>query len=402
MRIIPNMTTSLSSKQVWHTFFLHSLLRDSLECGTPLVLPDAGDHDDHLKHALELRNQHILHYGQWEKMHACSVCKKFISGSGYQGKSGSISQFAIYLLLINSAESCRAVVVDGHYMGRPSCKLHNCTIPLGNNRHQFCSYHLKYSKQCVVTDCNADAEKGHRTCPLPSHREIEERRNAKGQAFFKLAKRLKRLNIGQVVNSFMGDTGVELDDDDNEVQEDTPKSDQGDRRPKARFGRRRTHNEQLVVCCCGVIAARTTMFGAEAISGVKVRNIQYSSKLILLMKPSRIGSSLFTISKAKISRMLYSSITTAVYKNTFVRRKIVSSDRSFCQLMYFTSKASIRRRMLSARSTATLPYGKSWRMSMGSGCLTHQRRNRRMYGWVGIMQLCAKCFLTGTIFSSTR
>jgi hypothetical protein len=34
----------------------------------------------------------------------------------------------------------------------------------------------------------------------------------------------------------------------------------------------RTHNEQLVVACCGVILGRGTMFGAEAISGVKVSN----------------------------------------------------------------------------------------------------------------------------------
>ena len=96
---------------------------------------------------------------------------------------------------------------------------------------------------------------------------MEDNRNEKGQAFFKLAEQLKRLNIGHVLNSFTGGTDVDLDD---EIQEDTPKLDQGDRQPKAHFGRRRTHNEQLIVCCCGVIAARTTMFGAEAISGVKV------------------------------------------------------------------------------------------------------------------------------------
>ena len=165
-------------------------------------------------------------------------------------------------------ESLRAVVIDGKNMGRPSCKLHNCTIPLVSNRHHYCKEHKKYASQCVVTDCTAEAEKGYRTCKQQAHREMEEHRNAKGQAFFKLVDRLKRLNIGNVVNSFMGDTGIELDDD--AETEDTPKSDQGDGRPRAQFGRRRTHNEQLVVCCCGVIAARSTMFGAEAISGVKV------------------------------------------------------------------------------------------------------------------------------------
>ena len=96
---------------------------------------------------------------------------------------------------------------------------------------------------------------------------MEDDQNKKGQAFFKLAERWKHLNIGHVLNSFMGGTEVDLDD---EIQEDTPKLDQGDHWPKAHFGRCHTHNKQLVVCCCGVIAAHTTIFSTEAISGVKV------------------------------------------------------------------------------------------------------------------------------------
>jgi hypothetical protein len=99
---------------------------------------------------------------------------------------------------------------------------------------------------------------------------MENHRKARGQAFFQLQQRLKRFAIGQVVNSFTDRTEIADDNDDDDESEDTPKSDEGNRKPKARFGRRRTHNEQLIVCCCGVIAARTTMFGAEAISGVKV------------------------------------------------------------------------------------------------------------------------------------
>ncbi|KAF9263806.1 hypothetical protein L218DRAFT_999269 [Marasmius fiardii PR-910] len=47
------------------------------------------------------------------------------------------------------------------------------------------------------------------------------------------------------------------------------KSDKGNIKVKAWFGRQRTHNEQLIVCTCGMIAAHATMFGAEAISSVK-------------------------------------------------------------------------------------------------------------------------------------
>lgn len=38
----------------------------------------------------------------------------------------------------------------------------------------------------------------------------------------------------------------------------------------ARFGRRRTHNEQLLVHPCEVILSRATFYGSEAINAVKV------------------------------------------------------------------------------------------------------------------------------------
>lgn len=111
-------------------------------------------------------------------------------------------------------------------------------------------------------------ESGFCTCSLPAHRELEMYRKESGQAFFKLQQRLKWFNISQIVNSF-GD-GIEIEEEIVDDKQDTPKSDEGNRKLKARFGRRQTHNEQLVVCCCGIIAARATMYGAEAISGVKV------------------------------------------------------------------------------------------------------------------------------------
>lgn len=39
--------------------------------------------------------------------------------------------------------------------------------------------------------------------------------------------------------------------------------------PKVQLSRRWTHNEQLFVRCCGIIIARATFYGSEAISGVK-------------------------------------------------------------------------------------------------------------------------------------
>jgi len=40
----------------------------------------------------------------------------------------------------------------------------------------------------------------------------------------------------------------------------------GKKRISARFGRKRIHNEQILVAPCGMILARDTFFGAEAIA----------------------------------------------------------------------------------------------------------------------------------------
>lgn len=77
----------LSSEQVWHAFFLHALLQDAAERSQPLVLPNSGDHNSRLKHAMEQRNLRIVRQGQREKMHACDICCKFIPGSGFKGLS---------------------------------------------------------------------------------------------------------------------------------------------------------------------------------------------------------------------------------------------------------------------------------------------------------------------------
>jgi hypothetical protein len=42
-------------------------------------------------------------------------------------------------------------------------------------------------------------------------------------------------------------------------------------RIRAQLGRRRTHNEQIIVAPCGIIIARETFYGAEGVGSVIVR-----------------------------------------------------------------------------------------------------------------------------------
>lgn len=65
---------------------------------------------------------------------------------------------------------------------------------------------------------------------------MELQQKERGKAFFQLQKWLKRACIGQVTDSFTERVNI-INDDDN-ATEDTLKSDQGNHKLKARFGRR--------------------------------------------------------------------------------------------------------------------------------------------------------------------
>jgi hypothetical protein len=68
-------------------------------------------------------------------------------------------------------------------------------------------------------------------------------------------------------------TSVGVVDHVDDVENPCPskKLDQGNKKIKAQFGRWRTHNEQTLVHPCGIIFARATMYGAEAVSNSLVR-----------------------------------------------------------------------------------------------------------------------------------
>lgn len=155
-------------------------------------------------------------------------------------------------------EALRAIITDGISIGCPCCGKHDCKNPLPSQRARFCEQHVAMDKICVVVNCDNEAHPGHRTCSDPDHRELEREGNEHHTALFQLRRRLE-----QSEHSLL----------DLEVEEDstcTGKPEEGNTRIRAQFGRRRTHNEQLVVLACGIIVARATFFGSEAVNGVRV------------------------------------------------------------------------------------------------------------------------------------
>ncbi|KAG6835179.1 hypothetical protein H0H93_004238 [Arthromyces matolae] len=254
----PSKSMTITAEQVSRGFYLNALLRDSIDKGTTVVLPDKGDNDQRMAHAIEHRNNSMILEGQPERMHACSVCERIIPHANGNGVLRSL----------------RAATMDGTGLGRTCCKEHNCAEPPVKLRSHFCATHEHKNSECVVVDCSEQAPTGFQTCENQEHRKLEEHRHLKKKAFFQLKHRLQKRQLSQLTDTLdpsdHPDDNSEDEPEENVYKDSVKKSDQGNRPPKARFERRRTHNEQLLVACCGMILARSTMFGAESITGAKV------------------------------------------------------------------------------------------------------------------------------------
>ncbi|KAI0054519.1 hypothetical protein BV25DRAFT_1922614 [Artomyces pyxidatus] len=243
----------LTVELVWDCFFLYGLLRDCEENATVLVLDNAADQADRLRPALEARTMAMAGPGQELWNHACDLC------CAMEEREGCF-------------RAIRAVVTDGVTIGRPCCGVHDCQEPLPTQRAHFCATHRSLSAICVVTTCDALAQPGHQTCLLPDHRALEKQGIEARSAMFQLRKRLEHIKAVYPEDDTTRDGGV-MDGEVMEVDaggDCTGKPDAGNARPRARFGRRRTHNEQLCVATCGVVLGRATFYGSEAPNGVRL------------------------------------------------------------------------------------------------------------------------------------
>ncbi|RPD69138.1 hypothetical protein L226DRAFT_548234 [Lentinus tigrinus ALCF2SS1-7] len=227
-------------------FFLFALLRNRMERRTHLVLSNNGDQSARLEPALLARNASMVGPAREKWNHICDKC---CSIEEHDGELGFI----------------RATVMDGITIGRPCCKVHDCQEPLPSQRSRFCATHSSKNDDCAVVGCTGKVTAGFQTCQDPSHRTLEDPTNR--SSLFVLRRRLERLRTASLEGdgNAVTDELVDIDADG----ECPSKSDEGNTKPHARFGRWRTHNEQLVVVTCGIILGRATMFGSEGIDGVR-------------------------------------------------------------------------------------------------------------------------------------
>ncbi|KAJ7255485.1 hypothetical protein B0H12DRAFT_534610 [Mycena haematopus] len=295
-------TFQMDVDDVWNAFYTYSLCLDYYERQETMELPHSAPlQAERLRALLEGRNSRMAGTGQEEWNHACDLCCYIYSDP--ESNEDNPRYFFI-----------RSTVTDGITIGHPCCAILDCQERLRSVKNKFCPKHLGLNRQCCITTCTADVEPGFRTCDDPDHRSLELYQYQKGKAMFQLKNRLQRSrglpsdSFPNVATSFAtrlhpsnsevdatatdllpADFDIEepselhgvrsnLDDEEEELELTLPdaefegcdgKSALGNRTVRARFGRKRTHNEELCVYSCGIVAGRATFFGSEAPNGVR-------------------------------------------------------------------------------------------------------------------------------------
>ena len=249
-------------------------------------------------------------------------------------------------------------------MGRPCCAAFACREPLQNNRHRYCKTHFNQHDICAVVLCEEPITGyGSKTCANLEHKEFERKNKEKGASNFILKERFWHTQVSQPVDTLntqqidhiddVEETTIEwfeVDDSTNTVRlksranpgtvgtdddgavpplDPCPsKSASGNRVVKAQFSRRRTHNEQTLVCPCGIIYARATMFGAEAVS-----NFLVCHRLIKCTLESHCSSRLWSRMpfpyQAQKSLNIFSTTPTVLHVNK-LRRAFLGSKELGC------------------------------------------------------------------------
>ncbi|KAF9543544.1 hypothetical protein CPC08DRAFT_770213 [Agrocybe pediades] len=201
--------------------------------------------------------------GQEAYTHACSLCYYV-----FKDDDGRLMKI-------------HAAVCDGDTIGHPCCAIHDCKEPLTGHRDRYCAKHATYNEKCAVVECPASRGGGFRTCELAEHQALESAYFSRGKAILQLRRKLKKaekltatpsdaVQVPQAASEEDTSRSASDDEFDEVILKELcdGKSAQGNVKAKAYFGRRWTHNEQILMRPCGIIILRATFYGSEAISSV--------------------------------------------------------------------------------------------------------------------------------------
>ncbi|KAL0579480.1 hypothetical protein V5O48_002522 [Marasmius crinis-equi] len=239
---------ALREEVIYDAFFLNALVRDRQWRGmAPLLLRHDVSQAERIDIALAARNKLMIGNGQEMWAHACRKCMKIVERDGQK-------------------EYINAVVTDGVTLGYPCCSYRPvCREPLRSAKDRFCPKHSSEALKCCVEGCDLSAEKGHITCSIEDHRACEEDIQMHGQ----ISMTQLKARFARAGEKYQGDSEVEAETEDRPTKPRSTSEKRVAKVIKARMSRRWTHNEQLVVYPCGIIAGRCTFYNSEALNGVK-------------------------------------------------------------------------------------------------------------------------------------
>ena len=229
-----------------------------------LVVPHTGAQKDCFTDALRARNLRFCIHGQPELRHCCNKC----------------------LHIYPDWKKVWVVIIDGVTIGCPCCAVHNCKIPLENNRHRYCPKDAHRNLICAVVGCDSPIATDSRMCSEPAHKEVERIHRERGQARFQLKERLQHALVAHPNDSdvITKETSTDIADVEEEVADfeiDSSERNGKKERIRAQLGRRRTHNEQIIVAPCGIIIAQETFYGAEGVGSVIVSQWNHEPSRLL-------------------------------------------------------------------------------------------------------------------------
>jgi hypothetical protein len=189
---------TVTSEQVWDGFVTLALLDDCQQRSKVLEVPHTGAQRDHFTNAMCAWKLQFRVHGQPELRHFCQKC----------------------LRVYKDGKKVWVVVIDGVTVGCPCCAIHNCKVPLQNNRNCFCPDHVAQNTVCAIIGCDSPITTGSCTCSEASHQKVEQICHERGQARFQLKERLQRARVAHPNDAVAEDRDLaELADVDDETEE---------------------------------------------------------------------------------------------------------------------------------------------------------------------------------------
>ena len=181
----------------------------------------------------------------------------------------------------SGAKKISVVVIDGVTIGHPCCAIHNCHVPLSNNRHRYCDNHIDNQNIYGIVGCSEKVAPNKRTCLIAEHQTIEKvhsERTIPATRTPQTGTRCSSKRFNRWIcqwrlwtcrcRQWRGVWARFFHSQASHTSSD-PTVKRKNRR-RVQFGRKRTHNEQVIVTPCGMIIACETFFGAEAVSSMVV------------------------------------------------------------------------------------------------------------------------------------